>query len=31
MLVDLVLNQDTLPDLGLFISQQYQEDELTFL
>ena len=30
LLVDIILNQDNIPDAGLFISQQYQEDELTF-
>ena len=30
LLVDIILNQTATPEVGLFISQQYQEDELTF-
>ncbi len=31
LLVDTIINQGDIPDSGLFVSQQYQEDELTLL
>jgi len=30
LLVDIILNQEIIPGTGLFISQQFQEDDLTF-